>query len=103
MESQRSFLFIALMVVTFLLFQQWQLDNAPVVQPQDVVTQNNASTATATTDDFVPTSSGSGAQPPQTTKASAGLIEVTTDVLAIKINTQGGDIVEATLLDYETE
>ena len=37
MESQRSFLFIALMVVTFLLYQQWQVDNAPVQQPNEIV------------------------------------------------------------------
>ncbi len=44
MESQRSLLFIALMVVTYLLFSQWQQQNAPAVEPttisQDVNVNN---------------------------------------------------------------
>ena len=32
MESQRSFLFIALMVVTYLLFTEYQEDNAVIDQ-----------------------------------------------------------------------
>ncbi|WP_206485927.1 membrane protein insertase YidC [Thalassotalea sp. G2M2-11] len=103
MESQRSFLFIALMVVTFLLYQQWQLDNAPVKQEQDIIAQNSATPSAATSDDFVPASSEANNKPVAATPATANLITVTTDVLKIKINTQGGDIVEAVLLDYETE
>ncbi len=105
MESQRSFLFIALMVVTFLLYQQWQLDNAPVKQPQEVNQQlNNSLTSHETSgDDFVPESSAVKPQSTQTVVSKAAIVEVTTDVLNIKINTQGGDIVEATLLKYETE
>ena len=54
MESQRSFLFIALMVVTYLLFNQWQIDNAPVIE-QPAVTQQT--TTTNSNGDFVPESS----------------------------------------------
>ena len=106
MESQRSFLFIALMVVTFLLYQQWQLENAPVQQP---ITTNQAessvpnSTQNTANDDFVPASSSAANPIVKPTVSTAAVIEVTTDVLKLKINTQGGDIVEATLLDYETE
>ncbi|MDG1751774.1 MAG: membrane protein insertase YidC [Thalassotalea sp.] len=106
MESQRSFLFIALMVVSFLLYQQWQLENAPVQQP---VTTNQAdssvpnSASNTNSDDFVPASSSAMTPIAKPIVSSAALIEVTTDVLKLKINTQGGDIVEATLLDYETE
>ncbi len=105
MESQRSFLFIALMVVTFLLYQQWQLDNAPVQQPQAVnqQTDNSVPSASSGNDDFVPESSSVATPQPKTTKSTAALVNVTTDVLDVKINTQGGDIVEATLLKYETE
>ncbi len=105
MESQRSFLFIALMVVSFLLYQQWQLDNAPA-QPQQEVSQysNDAVPATnPSTDDFVPTSAQSASPTIKRTVSNAAIVNVATDVLNIKINTQGGDIVEATLLDYETE
>ncbi len=100
MESQRSFLFIALMVVTFLLFQQWQLENAP--QPaQPITTQTD--TAASANDDFVPASSASIEPIAESTKSSAQLIEITTDVLSLKIDTRGGDIVDAKLLKFDTE
>ena len=45
MESQRSFLFIALMVVTYLLFTEYQKDNAPVIdQPAISQTTNQITT-----------------------------------------------------------
>jgi len=102
MESQRSFLFIALMVVTFLLYQQWQSENTPVQQPQ-VVNQQVDSTLPTSTDDFVPASSSTAAPINKTIATTAKIIEVKTNVLDVKINTQGGDIIEATLLDYETK
>jgi len=101
MESQRSFLFIALMVVTYLLYTQWQLDNAPVVE-QPTYSQT-METATDSSGDFIPESSDSANPIAKTTASSAHLITIKTDVLSLKINTQGGDIVEAKLLAYETE
>lgn len=101
MESQRGFLFIALMVVTYLLFNQWQLDNAPVIE-QPAVTQQT--TTTPSNGDFVPESSAT-ASPinNETTTASATIISITSDVLALKIDTNGGDIIEAKLLKFDTE
>ena len=101
MESQRSFLFIALMVVTYLLYSQWQLDNAPVIEQP---TYNQASNSSADpSGDFIPESSDSTNAINKSTTATAHLISIETDVLSLKINTQGGDIVEVKLLDYETE
>lgn len=102
MESQRSFLFIALMVVTFLLYQQWQLDHAPTQQPQQVSQTVDNGTNT-NSDDFVPESSKANIVSAKPTVSSAKIVEVTTDVLNVKISTQGGDIIEATLLNFETE
>ena len=100
MESQRSFLFIALMVVSFLLYQQWQIDYAP--KPEQLpVTQND--TTTVENGDFVPESSDPLAPPSVQTVASPKTIQVTTDVLLLKISTRGGDIVEAKLREYDTE
>jgi len=98
MESQRSLLFIALMVVTYLLFTQWQSENAPIVEqtPTVIVEQDGNS-------DFVPTSSDTSLAPAQPITSSAKIINITTDTLSIKINTQGGDIVEAKLLKFDTE
>jgi YidC/Oxa1 family membrane protein insertase len=101
MESLRSMLFIGLLVVTYMLYQQWQLENAPL--PVQQVTESQTTDVANTTDDFVPASSDTNAPIASPTVASQQLIEVETDVLKVKINTQGGDIVEATLLQYETE
>jgi len=100
MESQRSFLFIALMVVTYLLFNQWQTDNAPVIE-QPAVTQQ---AITPSNGDFVPESSATASPlSNESTVATATIISVTNDVFALKIDTNGGDIVEAKLLKFDTE
>ncbi|MBA6390128.1 membrane protein insertase YidC [Colwellia sp. BRX10-3] len=101
MESQRSFLFIALMVVTYLLFNQWQTDNAPVIE-QPAVTQQT--TPSNNNGEFVPESSVTTTSISNEKKVvSATLITVKNDVLSLKIDTNGGDIVEAKLLKFYTE
>ncbi|TWX73712.1 membrane protein insertase YidC [Colwellia sp. C1TZA3] len=101
MESQRSFLFIALMVVTYLLFNQWQTDKAPILE-QPAVTQQT--TPNNSDGEFVPESSATATSISNETKVvSATLISVKNDVLSLKIDTNGGDIVEAKLLKFDTE
>ncbi len=100
MESQRSLLFIALMVVTYLLFSQWQQQNAPIPEQTSINQTQSAETANA---DFVPESSDTQVTSVKTKETSAKLISVKTDIFALKINSQGGDIVEVKLLDYDTE
>ena len=93
MESQRNLLVIGLLVVSFLLWQQWNADKAP--KPQTVaVTQTDssvpaASTATATD---VP---GEKAQ-----TSTRQLIKLSSDQLELLVDTQGGDIVDAKLLQH---
>ena len=106
MESQRSFLLIALLVVSYFMYVQWQEDYAPVqpaVTAQQTANNNVPSSANADSEDFVPAPSASTAPKATPTQANAKLITVKTDVLDVKISSQGGDIVEVTLLDYETE
>ncbi len=101
MESQRSFLFIALMVVTYLLFTEYQKDNAPVVaQPAISQTTNQVS---STDGGSIPQSSSSAMPLETTIKANEQVISINTDVLAVKIATRGGDIVEAKLVKFDTE
>jgi YidC/Oxa1 family membrane protein insertase len=100
MESQRSLLFIALMVVTYLLFSQWQQENA-VLPEQTSISQNQS--AENANSDFVPESSDAQVSSVKSKQTSAKLITVTTDTFILKINSQGGDIVEAKLLNYDTE
>jgi len=53
--------------------------------------------------DFIPESSDSANPIAKTSVSNAKIISIETDVLSLKINTQGGDIVEAKLLAFETE
>lgn len=101
MESQRSLLFIALMVVTYLLFSQWQLENSPAVE-QPAISQS-VNNEQATDAEFVPESTDSSTPITKETASSAKLISIITDTLQLKINTQGGDIVEVKLLKFDTE
>lgn len=101
MESQRSFLFIALMVVTYLLFTEYQKDNAPVVA-QTTMTQTSDQIATGN-GDFVPESSSSAMPMSTPTKAKEQVITINTDVLVVKIATSGGDIIDAKLVKFNTE
>ena len=100
MESQRSLLFIALMVVTYLLFSQWQEKNAPIAAPTSISQNQSGQNANA---DFVPESSDAQISSVKSGETSAKLINVTTDTFNLKINSQGGDIVEVKLLNYDTE
>jgi len=100
MESQRSLLFIALMVVTYLLFSQWQQQNAPVPEPTSISQNQQGNDANA---DFVPESSEAITSSVKTTESSAKLINVVTDAFTMKINSQGGDIVEVKLHKFDTE
>jgi len=92
MDSQRNILLIALALVSFLLFQQWQVakNPAPVAVEQ---------TQTSNTVHASPKSSELAS--PATGQENVGqLITVTTDVLTLKINTIGGDVVSAKLNTY---
>jgi len=100
MESQRSLLFIALMVVTYLLFSQWQQQNA--VLPEQTSISQGQSIENANSD-FVPESSDAQINTVNSNQSSAKLITVKTDTFTLKIDSQGGDIVEVKLLDYDTE
>lgn len=100
MESQRSLLFIALMVVTYLLFSQWQAEKAPAQQPVTISQGQENSDGNA---DFVPESSNTLSNITQPSATSAKLITVATDEYTMKINSQGGDIVEVKLKKFDTE
>ncbi|MBY5948988.1 membrane protein insertase YidC [Photobacterium rosenbergii] len=93
MDSQRNILLIALLFVSFLLFQQWNTDSNP--QTQGVAQQ-------VTHSGDVPSHSADG-QPITDQSTSNNLITINTDVLALTVDTLGGDIIEAKLLAYDNE
>ncbi|GAA61702.1 inner membrane protein oxaA [Pseudoalteromonas sp. BSi20652] len=99
MESQRTFLLIGLMLVSFLLFQEWDNDyNKPKVNPS--ATTQTLQANSPESDDYIPSSSDSEL-PASATLTKRSVIEITTDVFKVKIDTKGGDIVETDLLQYE--
>ena len=57
MESQRSLLFIALLVVSYLIYQQWQIDNAPAPVKTPTTQTNVDGSVSPQSGDFVPQSS----------------------------------------------
>lgn len=111
MEQQRLFLFIALAIILFLLWDAWQKDFGPQPVPTVATIQGNTkSTARAVdipegTDSPViastPGSIPQAIQQPvfQTSKE----IVVETDLLRVVINTTGGDVRKIDLLNYPVD
>ncbi len=87
MDSQSNLLVIALLFVSFMIWQAWQTDYAPSPTTQTI--QQTAKTTAETLDGQSVLSSRQGK-----------LITVKTDVLSLQINTCGGDIEQAFLLSY---
>lgn len=90
MDSQRNLLIIALLFVSFMIWQAWEQDHAPQPQAQQS-TQTTTTSAGNSADQGVP-ASGQGKT-----------ITVKTDVLELTINTRGGDVEQALLLTYPKE
>ncbi|WP_392340409.1 membrane protein insertase YidC [Moritella marina] len=96
MESQRNLLVIGLLFVSFLLFTEWQNKDNPVAVP----TTTQAITNGLTGD--VPAGSDATTDAPNSEQSNK-LITISSDVLELTIDTVGGDIVRADLLDHATE
>ncbi|NRF17123.1 membrane protein insertase YidC [Vibrio coralliilyticus] len=94
MDSQRNILLIALALVSFLLFQQWQVAKNPAPQPVEQAQSSSTLPAPTLADDLDPA-------PAQ--QASAKTVTVTTDVLTLSIDTVGGDVITADLNQYSAE
>ena len=95
MDSQRNILLIALALVSFLLFQQWNVAQNPAPQAIEQAQSGSTLPAPSYADDLDPA--------PGQQIASAKTITVTTDVLTLSIDTVGGDVVQANLNDYSAE
>ena len=108
MDNQRLFLFIALSFVGLMLWEAWQRDyNAPVTQQETASESATAAPATAPPADLPTTAPGvaPGSVSPaaDTVLASAGRVRVVTDVLDVLIDTRGGDLRQAELLQYPVD
>ncbi|ENM3752458.1 membrane protein insertase YidC [Vibrio cholerae] len=96
MDSQRNILLIALALVSFLLFQQWQVAKNPAPQATQQAQSTGAAPAPSFSDELDPT-------PAPNAVAQAKTITVTSDVLTLSIDTLGGDVVSAKLNQYSEE
>jgi YidC/Oxa1 family membrane protein insertase len=93
MESQRSFLVIALAICSFFLYTAWQEDHAP--KPPKPATEQVA----AANGEVQLSASGEVVAPAAVAQTSK-IIQVNTDVLEVSIDTAGGDIVGLHLPKY---
>jgi YidC/Oxa1 family membrane protein insertase len=103
MESQRSFLLIGLAMVSFLLWQQWQVDYGP--KPvQAIQTPSSAVSQDMPGSDDVPVVDAFGQSTVSVQAPSKGkIIQVITDTLILSIDTSGGDVVSANLAKFPLE
>ncbi|TDF36257.1 membrane protein insertase YidC [Alteromonadaceae bacterium M269] len=107
MESQRSFLFIGLALVTFLLWEAWQKDYGP--QPPQTVesalpdTPSDVPSNSTSGSVDVPTIQGGALPTPNQAATNNALIHVVTDTLDLRISPKGGDIVNADLVKFPVE
>ncbi|MBE2893886.1 membrane protein insertase YidC [Spirabiliibacterium falconis] len=99
MNSKRSLLVIALVFLSFLVYQQWQIDyHSP--KADTPTASATATTVDAESDTPVSTSQTESAVDSDST---GNVITVESDVLRLKIATNGGDIVDSELLKYNAE
>ena len=108
MESQRNLLLLALLFVSFLLYQAWVVDQSP----QPVAAQTTEQTTKTSS---VPSSSNFSADVPASTETTAINNEVPTqlptndsvilenDTLRLAISLIGGDVISADLLEHDIE
>lgn len=105
MESQRNLLIIALLLVSFLIWQKWdEHKNPPVVAQQSSQTSQVADGDDA---NFIPESDTAqaaaegGIPTDATAPTKSNLITLVSDTLQLTIDTQGGDILGTELLEHD--
>ncbi|MGB5200669.1 MAG: membrane protein insertase YidC, partial [Sedimenticolaceae bacterium] len=105
MDNVRLLLFMALAFIGMLIYQAWQQDYGPrnqiaaqqPVQPSTVFGETPDAPQRADIDSAMPNLPG---ETPATAAANARLIKVRTDTLDLAIDTRGGTIVDARLMQY---
>jgi YidC/Oxa1 family membrane protein insertase len=104
MESQRSFLLIGLAMVSFLLWQQWQVDYGPQpVAPSSINSEQTSTDLDMPNSDDVPVATSNGQSLKASSDRGGKIISVITDTLILSIDTKGGDVVSANLAKFPVE
>ena len=100
MDSQRPFLYLTLLFMLFLIWTTWKQDHAPKPPaPTAAVTATTTTTGAASGQD-VPVAAGSTTPPTNASGEVGQTVTVRTDTLQLRINTRGGEILEADLPTY---
>ncbi|WMS86030.1 membrane protein insertase YidC [Pleionea litopenaei] len=102
LESSRGFLLLALGFITFLLYQTWQEENAPqqALKTPNPVIQSDlppAEPSEIKSDGDIPVVTNNKTT---STTAEQSYVSLHNDSVEIKIDTLGGDVVEAKLLKF---
>jgi YidC/Oxa1 family membrane protein insertase len=114
MTSPRNLLLIALLFLGYLLWNAWQEDYARGTRPAGTTPTASTGTATApaaptqsatpaeipTASNAAPSAPSAPATPAVATPSTSQRVLVTTDVLRVEIDTHGGNVVAADLLEY---
>ena len=109
MENHRVLLYFTLFFLMYLLWVEWEEDYGPKrdvvadsTAPQQIVEERSIETALPEAAPIEATAAPSirSASVEETEAMGSQIIEVETDVLRLRIDTRGGDILEAVLLDY---
>ncbi|MEP6882226.1 MAG: membrane protein insertase YidC [Dokdonella sp.] len=115
MNNPRTFLLVALLALSYLIYSQWQIDynpqsaapvattdtTKPNVAPVDDVPTSTASTGEIPLASGTPPATSKPAETTSTpTQASANPVVVTTDLLRVEIDPRGGSVISADLLAY---
>jgi len=108
MDFQRIILIAGIAIISYLMVLQWNQDyGTGAVAPQQVTSVSAYNTDIVTTDFAVTadvSTNNTDITVTSAANASAGvLVEVNTDTLQVVIDTQGGDIIQASLSNYLAE
>ena len=108
MDNQRFFLYISLLMVSYLLWSSWSRENTPVVEAP--ATEQFASPSVASVENDVPQATSSTTTPTKVDSGSSNkagehneYVMVETDVFTLHINTRGADIHRAELKTYPVD
>ena len=111
MENHRLLLYFTLFFIMYLLWAEWQMDYGPRPQPvASTQTQPSASTGSANNEvaqTAIPEADNTLVQKTdavkQKTPVTSQSIRIETDVLRLTLDTRGGDVTEAVLLNYAVD
>ncbi|RMG59980.1 MAG: membrane protein insertase YidC, partial [Gammaproteobacteria bacterium] len=102
MDNQRNILLVALVLIGFLIWQQWRIDHAPKPEGAAPVAEQGGAAGpqaaggqAGTQQDVPPAAAAAPEASPQSASATAAsrIIHVRTDVLDLRIDTRGGTLV----------